>query len=271
MFAVALLAAVGQRPDPGGDAHPARHLRPPEQRRPAPGQPGRDHQRDPQRLPGARQPAAAVGGAQLPRLGGAQLPRRDQPLPRLLGRQPDHADPAVTAGLRPAVRRDDGRRRTDPGPGPASSSTPASTGWPRRSSTSSCYAEPDNAEARRLLADAFEQFGYQQESPSVRNSFLAAALELRSGIPDRGRPEEQRPGHDPGAEHRPVPGLPGHPAGHAPRPPGRVHRSTSSPPTTASSYVVELSNGTLTNLAGFLAEDPDLTHHDQPVRPRGSR
>lgn len=44
------------------------------------------------------------------------------------------------------------------------------------------HAEPGNVEARQLLADAFEQVGYQQESPSVRNSFLAAALELRSGM-----------------------------------------------------------------------------------------
>ncbi len=46
------------------------------------------------------------------------------------------------------------------------------------------YAEPDNVDAKQLLADVFEQLGYQQESPSVRNSFLAAALELRTGIPE---------------------------------------------------------------------------------------
>ncbi len=45
------------------------------------------------------------------------------------------------------------------------------------------YAEPGNEAARDLLADAWEQIGYQQESPSLRNSFLAGALELRSGIP----------------------------------------------------------------------------------------
>jgi alkyl sulfatase BDS1-like metallo-beta-lactamase superfamily hydrolase len=46
------------------------------------------------------------------------------------------------------------------------------------------YAEPDNLNAKYLLADSFEQLGYQQESPSVRNSFLAAAQELRNGIPN---------------------------------------------------------------------------------------
>ncbi|WP_299948867.1 alkyl sulfatase dimerization domain-containing protein [uncultured Ruegeria sp.] len=45
------------------------------------------------------------------------------------------------------------------------------------------YAEPDNQQAKDLLADAFEQIGYQKESPSVRNSFLGAAYELRNGIP----------------------------------------------------------------------------------------
>jgi alkyl sulfatase BDS1-like metallo-beta-lactamase superfamily hydrolase len=55
------------------------------------------------------------------------------------------------------------------------------------------YAEPQNQAAKDLLADAFEQFGYQQESPSVRNSFLAAALELRSGIPEGASPKTMGP------------------------------------------------------------------------------
>jgi len=50
------------------------------------------------------------------------------------------------------------------------------------------HGDPDHQAGRRLLADAFEQVGYQQESPSVRNSFLAAALELRSGIPSGAAP-----------------------------------------------------------------------------------
>ena len=45
------------------------------------------------------------------------------------------------------------------------------------------YAQPDHQAAKDLLADAFEQIGYQKESPSVRNSFLAAAFELRNGFP----------------------------------------------------------------------------------------
>jgi alkyl sulfatase BDS1-like metallo-beta-lactamase superfamily hydrolase len=46
------------------------------------------------------------------------------------------------------------------------------------------YAEPESKEGKNLLADIFEQIGYQQESSSVRNSFLAGAYELRSGIPE---------------------------------------------------------------------------------------
>jgi len=45
------------------------------------------------------------------------------------------------------------------------------------------YAQPQNQEAKDLLADVFEQIGYQQENPGLRNSFLAAAYELRQGIP----------------------------------------------------------------------------------------
>jgi alkyl sulfatase BDS1-like metallo-beta-lactamase superfamily hydrolase len=55
------------------------------------------------------------------------------------------------------------------------------------------YAEPDNADAKDLLADVFEQLGYQQESPSVRNSFLSAAIELRSGIPQGTVPATMSP------------------------------------------------------------------------------
>ncbi|MEQ8486799.1 MAG: alkyl sulfatase dimerization domain-containing protein [Pseudomonadales bacterium] len=44
------------------------------------------------------------------------------------------------------------------------------------------YAEPDNRAAALLLADVFEQLGYQAESTSVRNVYLAAAAELRDGV-----------------------------------------------------------------------------------------
>lgn len=42
-------------------------------------------------------------------------------------------------------------------------------------------AEPDNWEARHLLADTFEQLAYQTEAPQWRNSYLSASKELRAG------------------------------------------------------------------------------------------
>ena len=43
------------------------------------------------------------------------------------------------------------------------------------------FANPNNAEARTLQADALEQLGYQAESATWRNAYLMGALELRSG------------------------------------------------------------------------------------------
>lgn len=43
------------------------------------------------------------------------------------------------------------------------------------------FAEPSNAAAKRLLADSYEQQGYQAESAIWRNQFLVAASELRNG------------------------------------------------------------------------------------------
>ncbi|MFM8457675.1 MAG: alkyl sulfatase C-terminal domain-containing protein, partial [Chthoniobacterales bacterium] len=43
-------------------------------------------------------------------------------------------------------------------------------------------AEPQNKPARQLLADVYEQLGYQAESTSVRNTFLQGAYELRNGL-----------------------------------------------------------------------------------------
>lgn len=44
------------------------------------------------------------------------------------------------------------------------------------------FAEPDNDAARNLLADSYEQLGYQAESAIWRNIYLTGAQELRIGI-----------------------------------------------------------------------------------------
>jgi alkyl sulfatase BDS1-like metallo-beta-lactamase superfamily hydrolase len=46
------------------------------------------------------------------------------------------------------------------------------------------FAEPDNAAARALLADTFEQLGYLAESATWRNAYLFGAQELRQGMPN---------------------------------------------------------------------------------------
>jgi alkyl sulfatase BDS1-like metallo-beta-lactamase superfamily hydrolase len=46
------------------------------------------------------------------------------------------------------------------------------------------FADPTNAEARRLGAAALEQLGYAAESATWRNAYLLGALELRQGRPD---------------------------------------------------------------------------------------
>ena len=120
------------------------------------------------------------------------------------------------------------------------------------------YAEPGNADAKGLLADAFEQIGYQQESPSVRNSFLAAALELRSGIPTgastkTGGPDVIRALTT--SQFLDFIGIRLDSAAAA----GVTFTVNLVTPDTGETYAVELSNSTLTNLEGFLVEGPDLT------------
>ena len=44
------------------------------------------------------------------------------------------------------------------------------------------FADPKNAEGRALLADSYEQQGYQAESAIWRNMFLSAARDLREGL-----------------------------------------------------------------------------------------
>ena len=46
------------------------------------------------------------------------------------------------------------------------------------------FADPGDAEARSLGADALEQLGYQAESATWRNAYLLGARELRGGTPD---------------------------------------------------------------------------------------
>jgi alkyl sulfatase BDS1-like metallo-beta-lactamase superfamily hydrolase len=44
------------------------------------------------------------------------------------------------------------------------------------------FSDPSNDAAKHLLADAYEQMGYQAESASWRNFYLTGAMELRQGV-----------------------------------------------------------------------------------------
>ena len=100
---------------------------------------------------------------------------------------------AVAARFRALVCRDDGRRDEDHGQGQGTLRPGQVPSKPWRSSTSSSMPNPNNQAAKDLLADVFEQIGYQKESPSVRNSFLAAAYELRHGMPGGVPPKTSGP------------------------------------------------------------------------------
>ena len=119
-------------------------------------------------------------------------------------------------------------------------------------------AEPDNQDAKDLLADVFEQLGYQQENPGLRNSFLAAAYELRSGIPADPLPSTSGPdvirAMSTGLfldflgikmDSRKAEGM-------------RITINLVTPDN-GETFIIELDNATLTNIEGFRAEKADLT------------
>lgn len=55
--------------------------------------------------------------------------------------------------------------------------------WVAQVASQLVFADPANAEARRLGADALEQLAYQSESATARNAMLQGARELRLGVP----------------------------------------------------------------------------------------
>jgi len=119
-------------------------------------------------------------------------------------------------------------------------------------------AEPRNAVAKDLLADVFEQIGYQQENPGLRNSFLAGAYELRSGIPEGASPKTAGPdliramSTELFLDFLAI-RMDGR------RAEGEAFTMNLVTPDNGERFVVELSNATLTNIEGHQADDADLT------------
>jgi alkyl sulfatase BDS1-like metallo-beta-lactamase superfamily hydrolase len=119
-------------------------------------------------------------------------------------------------------------------------------------------AEPQNQPAKDLLADVYEQIGYQQENPGLRNSYLAGAFELRSGIPegeivDSSGPDVVRAmSTELFLDFLGIRMDPDKAADMA----FTINLIT---PDNGEKFIVELSNSTLTNIEGFQAKDADLT------------
>jgi alkyl sulfatase BDS1-like metallo-beta-lactamase superfamily hydrolase len=120
------------------------------------------------------------------------------------------------------------------------------------------FAEPKNQPARDLLADAYEQLGYQMESTSLRNSFLQGTYELRSGMPTGTAPSS---GSADVIRSMPTGfwldflGISMDPK----RAEGMNLTINLVLPDIGEKYLIELSNATLTNIEGVQASKPDLT------------
>jgi alkyl sulfatase BDS1-like metallo-beta-lactamase superfamily hydrolase len=120
------------------------------------------------------------------------------------------------------------------------------------------YAQPDNTAAKDLLADIFEQIGYQKESASMRNSFLGAAYELRHGMPSGASPKSNGPDMIKAMttelwlnslaismDSKKAAGMK-----------FVINLDT---PDNGEKFVIEMSNSALTNIKGQQAQDPTLT------------
>jgi alkyl sulfatase BDS1-like metallo-beta-lactamase superfamily hydrolase len=120
------------------------------------------------------------------------------------------------------------------------------------------FAEPRNQEARRLLADAFEQLGYQAESTSVRNSFLQGAFELRNGLPGGVAPRSTGPDVVRAMSTEQWLDFVG--ISMDPKKADDIRFTINlMTPDNGEKFVVEMSNATLTAIKGFQAPKPDLT------------
>ena len=120
------------------------------------------------------------------------------------------------------------------------------------------YAEPTNQAAKDLLADVFEQIGYQQENPGLRNSFLAGAYELRTGIPEGDAVKSSGPDVIRAMSTELFLDFLGIRMDSR-KAEGMKFTMNLITPDNGEKFAVELNNATLTNLPGFLADKPDLT------------
>jgi len=120
------------------------------------------------------------------------------------------------------------------------------------------FAEPQNQAGKDMLADVYEQIGYQQENSGLRNAFLSGAYELRSGIP--GGASVKSTGPD--VIRAMTTGLFLDYLGirmDSSKAEGMAFKINLITPDNGEKYLVELSNETLINIEGYQADDADLT------------
>jgi alkyl sulfatase BDS1-like metallo-beta-lactamase superfamily hydrolase len=120
------------------------------------------------------------------------------------------------------------------------------------------YAQPDNTAAKDLLADIFEQIGYQKESPSMRNSFLGAAYELRHGMPTGASPKSNGPDMIKGMTTELWLNSLGISLD-SKKAADMQFTINLVTPDNGEKFIVEMSNSVLTNIKGQQAKDPTLT------------
>ena len=120
------------------------------------------------------------------------------------------------------------------------------------------YAQPQNQAGKDLLADVFEQIGYQQENPGLRNSFLAAAYELRSGIPATEAVESSSPDVIRAMSTELFLNFLGIRMDSV-KAEGMRFTINLITPDNGEKFLIEMENATLTNIQGFLSDKPDLT------------
>ena len=119
-------------------------------------------------------------------------------------------------------------------------------------------AQPQNQAAKDLLADIFEQLGYQQENPGLRNSYLAAAYELRTGIPQGETANSSSPDVVRAMSTELFLNFLGIRMDSR-KAEGMRFTMNLVTPDNGEKFIVELENATLTNIKGFQAEKPTLT------------
>ncbi|RZT97901.1 alkyl/aryl-sulfatase [Rivibacter subsaxonicus] len=120
------------------------------------------------------------------------------------------------------------------------------------------FAQPRNQPAKDLLASAYEQLGYQKESPTLRNIFLQGAFELRNGLPGGLPPRSSGPDTIRAMSTEQwldFIGISVDPR----KADGMRFTINLLTPDNGEKYLVEMSNATLTSIKGEQARRPDLT------------